>query len=165
MEAFAKVTGAELVIVGSGKSEPQLRQKANDLCVADKIHFVGKLSDAELHQAYEDCDVLVLPSVAKSEAFGLVQIEAMSFGKPVINTALSSGVPYVSINGETGLTVASQNVDEMAKAMQWMVDNPDKRQQMGKNARNRAKSVYQMKDMLSRVLDLYHELTQGDYQE
>ena len=165
LEAFAKVTGAELVIVGSGKSENQLRQKAIALGINNRIYFTGKLSDAELLQAYEECDVFVLPSIAKSEAFGLVQIEAMAFGKPVINTALSSGVPHVSINGETGLTVASQNVEEMAKAMQWMVDHPDKRQQFGKNARNRVKSVYRIEDMLDRVLDLYHELIQGDYQK
>ena len=120
--------------------------------------FFCSLSEEELCKQYADCDVFVLPSVAKSEAFGLVQMEAMAFGKPVINTNLPSGVPYVSLNGETGLTVEPGSANELAEAMQWMVDHKEERLTMGKKARERMKAEYRLEDMTARTLALYKEL-------
>lgn len=158
LEAFAKVTGAELVIVGTGAMEEQLKQRTEELGLKGRVHFAGKISEQELHQQYADCDVFVLPSVARSEAFGLVQIEAMAFGKPVINTNLPSGVPYVSIHGETGLTVEPGNIEQLAEAMQWMTDHNEERLAMGEKARMRMKTEYRLESMTDRVLALYKEL-------
>lgn len=158
LEAFAKVTGAMLVMVGSGGMEEQLKQRAEELEMADKVQFVGSLPEEELYKQYAYCDVFVLPSVARSEAFGLVQIEAMAFGKPVINTKLPSGVPYVSLHKETGLTVEPGSVDELAEAMQWMVDHKEERLQMGERARERMKAEYRLAAMTDRTLELYKEL-------
>ncbi len=158
LEAFSRVTGAELILVGSGGMEEQLKQQAQELGITDKVQFAGSLSEEELCKQYADCDVFVLPSVAKSEAFGLVQMEAMAFGKPVINTNLPSGVPYVSLDGETGLTVEPGSANELAEAMQWMVDHKEERLQMGERARERMKAEYRLEDMTARVLELYREL-------
>ena len=83
LKAFTKVKGCELFIAGTG----ELGEKLKNYCTAhnmnDKVHFLGFLPDVELRQAYADCDIFVLPSVAPSEAFGIVQIEAMVYGKPV----------------------------------------------------------------------------------
>jgi len=158
IDAFSKVTGAKLVLVGSGEMEKQLQQQVLELEIDDKVQFVGSLSEEELCKQYADCDVFVLPSVVRSEAFGLVQIEAMAFGKPVINTNLPSGVPYVSIHGKTGLTVESENVEQLAEAMQWMVEHKEERLQMGERARARMKEEYQLEKMTARTLELYKEL-------
>lgn len=158
LEAFAKVKGAQLVMVGSGEMAPQLKARAKELGIAKQIVFSGALSEEELIRQYAQCDVFVLPSVARSEAFGLVQIEAMAFGKPVINTSLPSGVPYVSIHKETGLTVEPGNVTQLAEAMQWMTDNKEARIQMGERARQRMKAQYRLEDMTASVLNLYKEL-------
>lgn len=159
LEAFAKVTGAELIMVGSGGMEHQLKQRAKELGIAEKILFTGPLPEEKLYEQYANCDVLVLPSVARSEAFGLVQIEAMAFGKPVINTNLPSGVPYVSVHKETGLTVEPGNVEQLTEAMQWMADHKEERLVMGKNARKRMKAEYRLQNMTAKTLDLYKELT------
>lgn len=161
LEAFARVTGAELTMVGSGGLEQHLKQRAKELGITDNIRFTGSLSEEELYAQYEQCDVLVLPSVARSEAFGLVQIEAMAFGKPVINTKLPSGVPYVSIHGETGLTVEPGNVQQLTEAMQWMVNHEEEKLIMGKKARERMKAQYRLETMTKRVLELYGELVKG----
>lgn len=165
LDAFAKVKGAELYLVGTGTLEEELKKKAEELKLKDKVFFVGKISEEELCRQYAECDVFVLPSVVRSEAFGLVQIEAMAFGKPVINTKLPSGVPYVSINKETGLTVEPSDAGELAEAMQWMVDNPKERLQMGERARERMKAEYRLEDMTARVLELYRELIMQESKE
>ena len=124
--------------------------------------MIGKVKEEEICKAYEDCDVLVLPSTEKSEAFGLVQIEAMTFGKPVINTNLSSGVPYVSLDGVTGLTVPPNDVQALADAMKWMVEHDKERNEMGRRARNRVKECFRMDDMLDKVLKIYNYQEKGE---
>ena len=88
-----------------------------------------------------------------------MQIEAMAFGKPVINTNLPSGVPYVSLHNQTGLTVEPGNVEQLAQAMQWLTDHKEERLVMGQNARKRMKAEYRLENMTARTLDLYKELT------
>lgn len=155
LEAFCKVKGAELTMIGSGNLEEELKEQAKILGINDKVHFLGNASEEQLNQAFEECDVFVLPSIVKSEAFGLVQIEAMSYGKPVINTSLASGVPYVSLDHITGLTVTPNDVQALTEAMQWMVDHEEERIEMGKKARERVKECYQMDNMLQSVFEIY----------
>lgn len=159
LEAFSNLDGkVELNIVGTGPLEHELKEMANRLGIQSKVNFHGSVTAEELYQCYEQCDVFVLPSVAKSEAFGLVQLEAMVYGKPVINTWLPSGVPYVSIHKETGLTVKPKNVSELEKAMRWMQYHPLEREGMGQRARKRVKEVYNMDYMLDRVMEVYEEV-------
>ena len=155
LEAFAHVKDAELVIVGSGVMEEELKQLARDLQINEDVHFMGEVSEEELSRQYAQCDVFVLPSIAKSEAFALVQIEAMAFGKPVINTNLPSGVPYVSIDKVTGLTVEPEDVEGLSKAMQWMAEHEEERLAMGEAARKRMKEEYRLEKMLERVYEVY----------
>lgn len=155
LEAFSNVKGAELTLIGSGNLEETLKNQAKELGITDKVHFLGNASVEQLNNAFAECDVFVLPSVLKSEAFGLVQIEAMSYGKPVINTNLPSGVPYVSLDHITGLTVTPNDVQALTKAMQWMVDHEDERIEMGKKAKERVKECFQIENMLKNVLEIY----------
>lgn len=164
IEAFARAAEADrrlrLDIVGMGPLEPELKKQTEELGVTDQIYFHADVSDDELVRYLKECDVFVLPSLQRSEAFGLVQIEAMAFGKPVINTRLPSGVPYVSLHGETGLTVEPGNVTELAEAMQYLAEHPSERQQMGKRARERMEEQFRMDTMLERVLHLYEEFAE-----
>ena len=96
------------------------------------MHFVGFLPDEQLRQAYADCDIFVLPSVAKSEAFGIVQLEAMVYGKPVINTDLPSGVPYVSLHGQTGYYCSRQVLHSFPKALNILAENKELRENTAK---------------------------------
>lgn len=158
LKAVSKVDRVELTMVGSGELESKLKEEAKILGIANKIHFCGNLNEVELNKAFEDCDVFVLPSILKSEAFGLVQIEAMVYGKPVINTNLDSGVPYVSIDHVTGLTVPPNDVQALADAIKWMVEHEAERIEMGKRAKKRVKECFQMEKMLESVLKSYKDL-------
>lgn len=158
LRAFCKVKNAELVLVGSGALEEEYRKFVREHQMEDRVRLLGEIPEESLYQQFADCDVFVLPSVMRSEAFGLVQIEAMAFGKPVINTRLSSGVPYVSQDRITGLTVRPGDADELADAMNWMVEHPEERREMGMQARKRMKQEYRMETMLERIRKLYRSL-------
>lgn len=157
LDAFRQVPDSELVMIGAGTLEQELKQAVKNYGLEDRVTFFGKVSEEELCRQYSTCDVFILPSVVKSEAFGLVQIEAMSFGKPVINTALPSGVPYVSVNGETGLTVPVENSEALADAMRWMLEHKEERMEMGKRARKRVEEKYRFSMMIQAIKKVYEE--------
>lgn len=158
LKAFVGAENAILTVVGSGKMEKELKRLTRTLGIEDKVRFLGEVSEAELYKQYGECDVFVLPSVAKSEAFGLVQLEAMVFGKPVINTKLPSGVPYVSLHKLTGLTVPPGDIKALSEAVIWMGEHEEERLEMGKRARKRVEEEYRLDTMLKRVLEIYQSL-------
>lgn len=138
LEAFANLkTNAELFFAGSGVLEDDLRARAETLGIAERVHFLGRRMTPDLRDFFADCDLFVLPSVANSEAFGIVQLEAMVNGKPVINTALPTGVPLVSIDGETGITVPPNDPAALTAAMERLLTDDALREQYGKAARAR----------------------------
>ncbi len=157
LKAFTEVKGCELFIAGTGELENQLKAYAKSHKLGKKVHFLGFLPDDELKQAYADCDIFVLPSVAKSEAFGIVQLEAMIYGKPVINTALPSGVPYVSIHGETGLTVPPSDEKSLAKAINRLAVDRNMRETMGRNAHERVLKNFNEKEIIKKLYEFLAE--------
>lgn len=159
LEAFENVSGCELFIAGTGELEEKLQNYAVSEGLENKVHFLGFLPDEELKQAYADCDIFVLPSVAKSEAFGIVQLEAMVYGKPVINTLLPSGVPHVSIHGETGLSVPPSDPTALAKAINRLAADKELREKLGKRAAERVREKFNEKDVIRRLYDYFKTLS------
>lgn len=157
LRAFRMVRDCELFIAGTGQLEESLKKYARTHGLSEKVHFLGFLPDDELKQAYADCDIFVLPSVAKSEAFGIVQLEAMIYGKPVINTRLPSGVPFVSVHGETGITVPPSSPKALAAAINKLAAEPTLREKLGKNATVRVRRHFSEKEIIG---SLYEALTE-----
>lgn len=151
IDAFKNISDAELFIVGTGSDEEALKAQAKPL--GDRVHFMRNLSDVDLRSAFADCDIFVLPSVEKSEAFGIVKLEAMVYGKPVINTDLKTSVPLVSIDGETGLTVKAGDAEELAKAMDRLIKDDSLREKLGDNAKRRAVEYFDIKTMTTNVIN------------
>ena len=153
IEAFRRVRGCALFICGAGKLEAELKAQAKGL----PVQFLGRLSDEDLKAAFADCDLFVLPSVERSEAFGIVQQEAMACGKPVINTALPTGVPYVSLHGKTGLTVPPNDVPALASAIQKLADDAQLREEYGKNAAARVRQEYDPESIMQKIRNVLKE--------
>jgi glycosyltransferase involved in cell wall biosynthesis len=124
--------------------------------VGDRVFFLGDAQDVIPY--YHAADVFVLASVARSEAFGIVQLEAMTCGKPVVNTKLASGVPFVSLDRVTGLTVAPANQQALASAINALLDDPKRRVAYGQAARRRVRQEFSVEVMASRTLELYAEV-------
>lgn len=150
--------GILLRVAGDGILKDSWQTRTEAAGLSNQVSFLGVLSDADLEKEYAACDVLVFPSVANSEAFGLVQLEAMAFGKPIINTNLRTGVPCVSLDGQTGLTVRPGDAKALADAIWWMKEHREERMEMGACARERVKAEFTQEKMLKRLMALYHKL-------
>lgn len=157
IEAMQSVN-AKLLIDGDGKSREKLENMTVSLGLEERVKFLGKVSNELLKYCYQICDVFVLPSVEPTEAFGLVQLEAMAYGKPVINTLLPTGVPFVSIDGKTGLTVEPRNSKALADAINKLLSDDELRKKFGIQARNRVVENFTVDKMNEKILKVYQEL-------
>ncbi|HEX8823177.1 MAG TPA: glycosyltransferase [Archangium sp.] len=158
IRALRQVEGAHLLLVGEGPLRAELEALARSCGVAERVHFLGKLGDEELLALYYACDAYVLSSVTRAEAFALVQLEALACGLPVINTALDSGVPFVSRHEESGLTVPPGDEAALAAAMRRMLGSPEQRGAWGEAGRARVLAEFSQARMGQRVLDVYREV-------
>lgn len=163
LEAFSEISSdAVLTIVGDGILKEKLMAQSERYGLSERICFLGHIDDLTLKKCLEDADVFVLPSVERSEAFGLVQLEAMAYGIPVINTNLPSGVPEVSIHMKTGLTVKPGNVRDLLNAMNWMCCHPNERKEMGIEARKRLESRFTEKLLVKNLHKIYKDLCESE---
>ena len=129
---------ASLVVVGDGPLRGPLEALARELGVGGAVRFLGHVSDAERLEWYRRADLLVLPSVSRQEAFGMVQVEAMLAGRPVVSTALPTGVPWVNRDGESGLVVPPRDVEQLRAALLRLCGDAALRSSLGAGARARA---------------------------
>jgi rhamnosyl/mannosyltransferase len=155
LEALARVPGT-LMIIGTGPLEATLRAQAARLGVADRVVWAGYATPDELAGAYYAATALWFPSNARSEAFGLVQVEAMASGCPVVNTAIPhSGVTYVCPDGKAGLTVPVNDAGAFAVAARRLLDEPGLRDRLGREGRRRAVAEFDHDVTARRSLAVY----------
>ena len=149
---------AVLILGGDGRLRNDLEARAAQTGLAGKIWFSGRISDENLPAYFHACDVFCLPSVAQSEAFGLVQLEAMACGKPVVCSQLNNGVNFVNVDGQTGLAVPAGDAGALAAAINRLIADPALRERLGAQAQHRATTEYSLEAMAQRHLALYRSL-------
>jgi glycosyltransferase involved in cell wall biosynthesis len=148
---------ADLVLIGHGPLERELRELVAALGVAARVTFVAPQGDDGLSAWYHAADVFCLPSVARSEAFGLVQIEAHAASIPVVSTNLPTGVPYANIDGVTGFTVPVDDAPALGRALARLLSDDELRTQLGRQAQERALREFTIPRMVAGTLDVYAE--------
>jgi rhamnosyl/mannosyltransferase len=158
IDAMAHVEG-KLLIIGKGPLEQRLRQHAIGRGLEKKVDVLTKVVDAVPY--FQASTMYVLSSVTRAEAFGLVQVEAMAAGKPVVNTAIDSGVPYVSVDGVTGITVPPRDSASLSDAMNRLFDDPALGEKLGKAGRERAREEFSSRRMIERTLEIYEAVIKG----
>ena len=147
IDAMAKCPGT-LLLVGEGPLEADLRQRVLSLGLQERVVFVGRVSDEDLPAYYQASDLLVLPSIARTEAFGVVQIEAMAAGVPVVSTNLPTGVPWVNKDGTSGLVVPPGDAEALARAIGTLLGDEPLRARLGQNASSRADLLFSRQRMI-----------------
>lgn len=123
--------------------------------------FTGLIPPDLLPAYYQACDVFCPPSVNRAEAFGIVQVEAMAAGKPVVSSALGNGVDYVNQHGVTGLTPPPGDVAALASALGQLLDDASLRQKFGQQAQARVEQEFSLAAMAERTLMLYQRVLSG----
>lgn len=151
-------TKGHLLIVGEGPLREDLEREVGMINVGKQVTFLGNVSNEDLVNYYHAMEVFALPSILRSEAFGIVQLEAMACGKPVVNTQLASGVPFVSRHGETGLTVAPRDPIALADAINRLLTNRALKAAYGKAAQSRVEREFSEEIMSRRIFQLYAQV-------
>ena len=158
IDAMKSVPSATLIIIGSGPLEKLLINKIKGLDLQSRIKIIPEVDEETLHRYYKTCDLLVLPSVEKSETYGIVQIEAMACGKPVICTDLNTGTTFINQHDITGLVVPPRNSKSLSEAINKLIDDNELRLRLGERGRERALNEFNASKMVQRTYELYEEL-------
>jgi glycosyltransferase involved in cell wall biosynthesis len=157
VQALGHVPG-RLVVVGRGPSEDGARRMVTALGLERRVVWAGAVPDDDLPAYYAAATALWFPSTARSEAFGLSQVEAMAAGVPVLNTHIEgSGVPWVSLHDVSGLTVRVAAPDALAQASRRLLSEQGLRERLARGARERARAEFSEGLMAQRALDAYAE--------
>jgi len=138
IHAAAKTDNIEVHIVGSGEQEDELKALTQQLYLNQIVHFHGSLSHQQLVKQLQGCDCLCLPSIERTEAFGMVLLEAMTCGKAtIVSNVPGSGMGWVVDEGETGLLVQPEDAVALNAALQNLEQHRDKMRLFGQNGRNK----------------------------
>jgi len=143
----------KILLVGDGPLKKKLQKLALKFSLSNKVFFLQDVSNEDLVSYYHACDLFVLPSNRRSEAFGIVQLEAMVCKKPTVSTNLKTGVPWVNQHGQTGLVVPVDDFEKLASAVNYLLENDSERRRLGKNARRRVLQNFTL-DKFTKKMDL-----------
>lgn len=157
IEAARAVHGT-VVLAGSGPEEPRLRELAARLG-AGNVVFAGQVSEAEKHSLLAHCAALCLSSHLRSEAYGMVLLEAAMHARPMVSCEIGTGTSYINADGETGYVVPPENPPALAQALNRLLDDPAAATAMGRRARQRYETHFTGDIMAGAYLDLYRSVT------
>ena len=164
IEAFKlieqKMPEARLLIVGEGDMVPEYKNLASQLQIGNKVIFPGGVGHDELPKYYNLADVEVLPSTDKSEAFGIVLVEAMACGKPVVASNLA-GVRSVVDEGENGYLSKPKDVEDLASKLYKLLADNELARKMGENGRQKAVAQYDWQVVNNKIDEIYQFVVRG----
>jgi teichuronic acid biosynthesis glycosyltransferase TuaC len=159
LRAFSKLSrkypNLKYIIVGDGIERKNLEFLSEELGISNKVEFLGMLSHDDVMRYMAKADIFSLPSW--NEAFGVVYIEAMAHGKPVIGCK-GEGIEDFVEDGKTGLLVKLKDVDSLTQAIDYLLSNPDEAKAMGERARKMVLENYTWEKNAVKTISLYQEV-------
>jgi len=160
LEAISHLTDVELQLVGDGELNDELQALAAALAVDSRVTFRGSLSDDELEAAWAWCDCLCLPSIERTEAFGVVLLEAMSRGKAcIVSDVYGSGMGWVVEDGVTGLKVEPGNAQALSKGLRAASADRAVLARMGRTAEAKFRQRLDIAISAHQVRKVYEDVT------
>ena len=159
IEAAALFPGMQIHMVGTGDQASELKALAASLNVQQRVTFHGALDNHQLSVQMNLCDCICLPSIERTEAFGMVLLEAQSFGKAtVVSDVPGSGMGWVVEHNETGLKVPPADATALADALSHLHDNRDKLIAMGRNGHHRFAKNFEINQAVESLILVYRRL-------
>jgi glycosyltransferase involved in cell wall biosynthesis len=153
----ARQINGNIVIAGSGPEDANLKELARQLGVTN-IVFAGQVTEVQKTELLRQCTALVLPSHLRSEAFGMVLVEASMFSRPMVCCEVGSGTSYVNLDGVTGFVVPPESPSELANACNRILGDPVLAKTMGIAARARYENLFSGAALGRAYFDLYREV-------
>jgi rhamnosyl/mannosyltransferase len=151
-----------VMIVGSGPLAGKLQTHIDSNGLSDRVMLMGGLNESELMNCFSLCDLFCLPSTDRGEMFGMVQLEAMAFKKPVVGTRIPhSGVCEVNLHNITGLTVSVRDSAAIANAIYILMNDPNYRYTLGQRGYKRVEEVFDMSVVIPQFVNLFSECLTG----
>ena len=148
-----------VVIAGEGPLREELEKQINEEGLSDRVNLLGRVPQEKIPELYASCSVFCLSSIWKTEAFGIVQIEAMSCGKPVVATRVpGSGVSWVNEHGFSGLNVDPCDAKALAEAVLQITADSQTYGKYCSNARERYKALFTKEKMIEKCIEIYNKL-------
>lgn len=152
-------TDAVVVIVGGGPQQNSLQQAIQSSGVSEKVCLAGRLSDECLHKLFATASLYCLPSTYRAEAFGVVLLEAMAYGLPIVATDIpGSGVPWVNKHGVSGINVPVGDVKALAEACNELLGSEQERSRLSQGARERFVSKFTEEISVAKMMGAYDKL-------
>ena len=152
----------KLVIAGDGVLKNKLKKMVKELGLGSKVIFLGSVSEKEKITLYKLCDIFVLPSINRGEAFGISILEAFNFGKPVISTFIEgSGVVELNLHNKTGLVVKPKDEKQLCTALKKLLRNSRLRKKLGNKAKQRAKE-FALEKFVKQMEEIYISLSKSN---
>lgn len=160
IEAMTRVKG-HLIICGEGPERDNLETMIRKEGLSERVMLAGKTSTTEMRRYLKAATGFVFPSITSAETFGIVQLEAMAAGAPIINTALTTAVPDIARDGQEALTVAPSDVAELAIAMRLMATDSSLRQHLIEAGKTRVTQEFSRDTFVARTLACYRDVFEG----
>lgn len=148
---------AKIVIAGTGPKTPELIAQAKRLG-AHHVEFIGQVSDADKMALIAGCRALVLPSHLRSEAYGMVLVEASMLGKPMITCEIGTGTSFVNLNGTTGIVIEPESPSALAAAMKALTEDHQLAIKLGAQAKARYAQLFSGPVLGQAYSELYRSL-------
>ena len=160
VKAAAHASNISVLIVGEGDRKRQLQGLIGELGLRGQVTALGLLEEQRLHALLATCDCLCLPSVERTEAFGLVLLEAMRYSKPAVASDVrGSGIGWVVRHKQTGLLVRPGDPIDLARALRVMAEIPELRKRMGKAAAERFDKVFRIDQVARKLMAMYQTIS------
>ncbi len=147
----------KFLIIGTGDFEDVVKNYIQTLKLEDKVILVGKVPSEELAEYYAACDVFVLPSLTRLEAFGIVGLEAMATGKPVIVSDIP-GVREVITDGKEGFLTPPMDIERMAEKIKKLLSNPQLCERMGSMGRKKVETKFNITKIVDDLENVYSKI-------
>lgn len=149
--------GLRLLLIGDGPTRPEIEKEIREQELEERIELVGQVPNALVPGLLRNCDALAFPSYCSGETFGIVLIEGMATGLPVVATRFG-GIPEVVAEGETGLLVEPRDVAELAAAIERLASDPDLAAELGQKGIARVERLFSAGAVARSITAIYSEL-------
>lgn len=156
IESMQHTTRGTLVIVGNGPLELELKSHVHRLGINHRVCFLSTIEDSLYPAIYTICDLFVLPSIYRTEAFGIVGLEAMAAGLPIVTTEIGTGTSFYNSDGKTGYIIPPQASAILGRTLEKLLVNEPLRKRLGDSGSHKVQSMFSIEKMLQSYVDLYN---------